>query len=87
MNDFINNHCVNYNNIKSNSDQIPIFYAYIYDFYFNFSLKTLKNKKYLDKFTERVYTNFPNDTVKKQVKQILEISNKFLNENTEIDIK
>ena len=87
MNDFINNHMINYNYIKSNSDQIPIFYAYIYDLYFDFSLKFLKDKKYLNKFTDRVYDNFTNDTVKKQVKQILEISNKFLNENTEIDIK
>lgn len=87
MNDFIHNHMVNYNYIKSNSDQIPIFYAYIYDLYFDFSLKFLKDKKYLDKFTDRVYDNFTNATVKQQVKQILEISNKFLNENTEIDIK
>lgn len=79
MNDFINNHFVNYDCIKTNSDQIPIFYAYIYDFNFDFSLKFLKEEKYLDKFTDRIYDNFTNDTVKKQVKQILEISNNFLN--------
>lgn len=79
MNDFIKHHFVNYSNIKSNSDQIPIFYAYIFDFYFEFSLIFLRNKKYLDKFTERIYDNFTNSTVKQQVKQILEISNNFLN--------
>ena len=79
MNDFINNHFVNYSYIKSNSDQIPIFYAYIFDFYFDFSLQFLREKKYLDKFTDRIYENFTNDTVKQQVKQILEISNDFLN--------
>lgn len=79
MNDFINHHFVNYSNIKSNSDQIPIFYAYIFDFYFDFSFKFLKEKKYLDKFTYRIYDNFTNDTVKQQVKQILKISNDFLN--------
>ena len=79
MSSFIENHFVNYSCIKSNSDQIPIFYAYIFDFYFDFSLKFLKEKKYLDKFTYRIYDNFTNDTVKQQVKQILEISNDFLN--------
>ena len=79
MNDFINNHTVDYNCIKTNSDQIPIFYAYIYDFNFDFSLNFLRDKKYLDKFTNRIYDNFTNNTVKQQVKQILEISNNFLN--------
>ena len=79
MNNFINNHFVNYSNIKSNSDQIPIFYAYIFDFYFDFSLIFLKEKKYLDRFTNRIYDNFTNNTVKQQVKQILQISNNFLN--------
>lgn len=45
---------------------------------FDFSLKFLKEKNYLDKFTTRVYDNFTSDIVKKQVKQILEISNDFL---------
>lgn len=79
MKDFINSNFVNYSNIKSNSDQIPIFYAYIYDFYFDFSLRYLKENKFLDKFTNRVCDNFTSATVKKQVKQILEICNTFLN--------
>ena len=78
MNGFIEDHFVNYSYIKSNSDQIPIFYAYIFDFYFDFSLRFLKEKKYLEEFTYRIYDNFTNDTVKQQVKQILEISNNFL---------
>ena len=79
MNDFIKNHFVDYNCIKTNSNQILIFYAYIFDFYFDFSLKFLKEKKYLDKFTNRIYDNFTNDIVKQQVKQISEISNDYLN--------
>ena len=65
--------------IIRDSDQIPIFYAYIFDFYFDFSLIFLKEKKYLDRFTNRIYDNFTNNTVKQQVKQILQISNNFLN--------
>ena len=78
INDFINNHFVNYSNIKSNSDQILIFYAYIFDFNFDFSLKFLKKKKYLERFTDRVYQNFTNDTVKQQVKEIGEFSKNFI---------
>lgn len=78
MKDFKERHYVNYSNIKTNSDQIPIFYAYIFDFNFDFSPKYLKEQKYLDKFTDRVYDNFQNEVIKQQVKQILEISNNFL---------
>lgn len=82
MNDFINYNIVDYSNIKSNSDQIPIFYAYIFDLNFNFSLELLKREKYLDKFTDRIYQNFRSDIVKQQVKQILDISNNFINEKS-----
>lgn len=78
MNNFINKHFVNYSDIKSNSDQIPIFYAYLFDLYFDFSLKVLRDKKYLDKFTDRIYENFKNTIVQQQVKRILEVSNNFL---------
>lgn len=80
MDEFINKNFVNYSNIKSNSDQIPIFYAYIFDFYFDYSLKFLKENKYLEIFTDRVYENFTNNNIKQQVKQLLEISNNFLKE-------
>ena len=79
MNNFINNHFVNYGDIKSNSDQILIFYAYIFDFNFDFSLMFLKEKKYLDRFTDRVYSNFSNDIVKEQFKHVLDFSNNFIN--------
>lgn len=78
MNNFINKHFVNYSDMKSNSDQILIFYAYLFDFNFDFSLKLLREKKYLDKFTDRIYENFTNATVKQQVGEILKISNTFL---------
>ena len=75
MNQFANDH---YSCIKNNADQIPIFYAYIFDLYFDFSLKFLKEKHYLEKFTERICENFTDNVVKTQTKQILKISNEFL---------
>ena len=67
INDFIKYNCVDYNKIKSNSDQIPIFYAYIYDFYFGFSFNYIKENNFLEKFTDRIYDNFASSTVKQQV--------------------
>jgi hypothetical protein len=78
MKEFSEDHFLNYSNIKTNADQIPIFYAYIFDFNFNFSLEFLKEKKYLDKFTDRVIEKFESDTVKEQTKKLLEMSNKFI---------
>ena len=66
MNDFTEHHFVIYSNIKSNSDLIPTFYAYIFDLYFPFSLNLLKKEKYI---------------VKQQTNQLLEIYNKFINNN------
>lgn len=78
MDDFINRHFVNYSNIKTNSDQIPIFYAYIFDFNFDFSLKFLKEQKYLEKFTHRVLSTFSDLTVKKQVEELLKVCNTYI---------
>ena len=82
MDDFINHHFVNYSNIKTNSDQIPIFYAYIFDFNFDFSLKFLKEQKYLEKFTHRVLSTFSDLTVKKQVEELLKVCNTYISNNT-----
>ncbi len=82
MDDFINRHFVNYSNIKTNSDQIPIFYAYIFDFNFDFSLKLLKEQKYLEKFTCRVLSTFSDLTVKKQVEELLSVCNIYISNNT-----
>ena len=78
MNQFSNDHFINYSCIKNNADQIPIFYAYIFDLYFDFSLKFLKEKHYLEKFTYRICENFTDNVVETQTKQILKISNEFL---------
>ena len=79
INDFINKHHVDYSLIKSNSDQIPIFYAYVFDFNFDFSLNYLKKQKYLELFTDRIYEHFSNLVIREQVKLILKTSIEFLN--------
>lgn len=76
--DLKEDHFLDYSLIKTNSDQLPMFYAYIFDFNFDFSLKYLKDNKYLEKFTNRVYDNFSNEVVKVQITDILNFSNQFL---------
>ena len=78
MQQFINSHAINYADIKSNADQILIFYAYIYDFYYDFSLQYLKRKRYINIFTDRVIKYFSNKNIEKQVLHILEICNNYL---------
>ena len=74
MNEFKNDKKVNYADIKNNADVIVIFYAYVYDFYFETTKNILKEKNYLEKFTEKVCKNFKSEKIHTQVKEILEIS-------------
>lgn len=74
MNEFKNDKKVNYADIKNNADVIVIFYAYVYDLYFETTKNILKEKKYLEKFTEKVCENFKSKKIHTQVKEILEIS-------------
>ena len=78
MKQFMDSRYIHYSDIKCNADQIIIFYAYIYDLYFDFSLNYLKTKKYLDQFTDRVCQYFNKPEISKQVKQLLQISNSYL---------
>ena len=71
---------INYNTIKNNADQIPIFYAYIFDLYFDISLKTIAENKYLDTYTKRVKENFTSKYIHNQVDYILKICNDFFKE-------
>ena len=64
--------------IKNNADQIPTLYAYIFDIYFDSSLKTIAEHHYLDTFTERVKKYFTSPKVHEQAEYILKICNQFL---------
>ncbi len=70
---------IDYKDIKNNADVIAIFYAYIYDFNFKFSLKYIKDGGYLEKFASRVIEEFKSDIIKNQMQEILEISKEYIN--------
>lgn len=79
MNDFFDNHCIYYPNIKSNADMITIFYAYIFDLYFPISLKIISDEKYLDKFTKRIHETFEAKKIHEQTDMLLEACHKYIN--------
>ena len=80
---FIENKFINYKEIQNNADQILAFYNYIYDFNFPYCLKIIKDNKYLENFYNRVVETFNSESVAKKTKQVLEMCNKFIQEEIE----
>ena len=80
---FIENKFINYKEIQNNADQILAFYNYIYDFNFPYCLKIIKDNKYLENFYNRVVEKFNSESVAKKTKQVLEMCNKFIQEEIE----
>lgn len=75
-----NHELIHYNMIKNNADQLPIFYAYIYDLNFDISLKTVVEGKYLDGYTERIKHHFTSPKVHKQADYALKICHDYFKE-------
>lgn len=78
MEQFLNEHTIHYSDIKTNADQILTFYAYIYDLNFEFSSKELKEKRYLEKFTNRVCEEFKSLEIHEQMEEIPNVVNEYL---------
>lgn len=78
MEQFTQAHLINYNDVKTSADQIATFYAYTYDLYFDFSLKYLKEQRYLEKFADRVKKEFNSQKVKGQVDILQSYINDYL---------
>lgn len=73
-------HKLNYKDIKNNADQIAVPFAYVFDLNFDFSLRYLSKKKYLDEFTELVCENFRAERVHEQTREMLEYVNRYIDE-------
>lgn len=80
MNEFENTHFISYKNIENNADLILAFYGYIFDFNFDYCLKNIKDKKFLEKFYQRIKDTFKSDYINKKVEKILYICNSYINE-------
>ena len=71
---------IDYRYIKNNADQIPMFYAYLFDLYFDITLRKVAENKYLEDYTEKVKQNFKSEKIHKQAEHLLELCNEFINE-------
>ncbi len=78
--DIENRRLVDYANVKNNADQITIFFAYIFDLYFDVTLKKVAENKYLEQYNEKVKQNFASKKIHKQSDYLLGICNEFINE-------
>lgn len=67
-----------YKYVKTNADQSMCFFSYIYDLYFTYSIKYLKENKYLELFVQRIKEVFPSPTIHKQIDRVLDIANTYI---------
>ena len=79
---FKNKILLEYKHVKTNADQIICFFSYIYDLYFPYSMKTLKESNYLELFVQRIKEVFHSSIIHKQIDLVLNIANKYLEENS-----
>lgn len=78
--DIENRRLVDYRKIKNNADLITIFYAYIFDLYFDITIKIIADNKYLEQYTEKVKENFKAPNIHKQADYLLGLCNEYINE-------
>ncbi len=71
---------VSYKYLKTNADQIVVFYGYVFDFNFPYCLKVIKGKKYLQNFTKRVSETFKSESIDKKVKDVENFSLAYIDE-------
>ena len=69
---------INYSLIHNNADVIVIFYAYLYDLYFQISKDIIYKNKYLETFTQRIFKTFPSPKIHEQTQELLETSINYL---------
>lgn len=80
--EFKEEHMINYKNIKTNADMLVAHIAYIFDFYYNYSLNIVKENNYVEKIEEKVDLQEPQAT--EYLKEINDIANKYLEESLKI---
>ena len=67
-----------YSAVKTNADQIVVFYGYIFDLNFKKSYLKINHEKYYDIFTKRLYKKFSSKKLAKQIEEINNYINNFI---------
>lgn len=78
LDEFYENNMVIYSDIKTNADMFVAHIAYIFDFNYNYGLKIVKEKNYIEKLTEKV--NFLNDTTIESVRKVNEMAYQYIDQ-------
>ena len=78
--EFKEDHYIDYSKRKTYGDLWICHMTYVFDFNFKSSYKVMKENNYINKMYEM--PNFKNIDTKKTAKEVAEIANKFINENS-----
>ena len=78
MDEYRNHRLIEYKYIRTNADQIIVFYAYIFDLNYDSSLKIVKESGYLDLFAERVLEYFKSPVIHSQMNEVKRIYQEYL---------
>lgn len=78
FNEFKNDHIINYKNIKTSADLFVAHIAYVFDFYYEYSLKIIKEHDYINRLEQKI--DFKNAKTLEYIDKINYIVNKYINE-------
>lgn len=76
--EFKENHMIDYKNLKTNADMLVAHIAYIFDFYYNYSLNIVKENNYIEKIEQKV--NLQDEQAIKYLEKINIIANEYIEE-------
>lgn len=77
--EFKENHMIDYKNLKTNADMLVAHIAYIFDFYYNYSLNIVKENNYIEKIEQKV--NLQDEQAIKYLEKINIIANEYIEES------
>lgn len=74
--EFKEEHCINYNNIKTFGDIWISHVAYVYDFNFDGSYRVMKERDYINRLLNKM--EFRNEKTRKKAEEITSIANQYV---------
>lgn len=74
--DFFENKLIDYSKRKTDADKFVCHVAYVFDFYFDYSLNIIKDKKYIEKLLKRI--DFKNPKTIEQVSEMMHFTSKYI---------
>lgn len=76
LEEFMKEQCVHKKADQTDLDELVLITSFIYDIYFDYSLKILHDERYIEKIFEQF--DFKQDGVKEKVQEIIGLANKYI---------